>query len=286
MARPTTLWGGAAPMAAELWEFTAGRDRPWDARLLRWDVLGSLAHVEALRRARLLAAGEHAELRRLLRRALAEVDAGRLVAGQDQEDVHTAVEAWLTRRARGAGERLHTGRSRNDQVATDLRLWLKDALLGLHADAEALAGALLRFAGRHRSTLWPGYTHTRRAMPSTAALWSAALAEGLVDSLGGAAGFCRSDSLGHKCHGAIRLAAEGAPEISSASCGKTVEIVGLQVKHHAKSGLLERFAHRQGTSPRPRDVDGGLRRRSIGATGVPAAGSSYPPPDEPGLRIP
>ncbi len=189
MARPTTLWGGSTAMDAALWEFTAGRDRPWDARLLRWDVLGSLGHVEGLRHARLVTAAEHAELRRLLRRALAEADAGRLAVGEGQEDVHTAVEAWLTRRARGAGERLHTGRSRNDQVATDLRLWLKDALLGLHADAERLAAGLLGFAGRHRSALWPGYTHTRRAMPSSAALWAAAFAEGLADSLAAVAGF-------------------------------------------------------------------------------------------------
>lgn len=189
MARPMTLWGGDAAPDAALWEFTAGRDRPWDARLLRWDVLGSLGHVEGLRRARLLTGAEHADLRRLLRRALREVDAGRLAAGPGHEDVHTAVEAWLTRRARDAGERLHTGRSRNDQVATDLRLWIKDAVLGLHADAEALAGELLRFAARHRSALWPGYTHTRRAMPSSPALWAAALAEGLGDSLGGVTGF-------------------------------------------------------------------------------------------------
>jgi len=104
MARPTTLWGGTTALDAELWDFTAGRDRPWDARLLRWDVLGSLGHVEGLRHARLVTAGEHAELRRLLRRALAEADAGRLTVGPDQEDVHTAVAAWLTRRARGAGE--------------------------------------------------------------------------------------------------------------------------------------------------------------------------------------
>ncbi len=188
MARPTTRWGGTTALDAELWEFTAGRDRPWDARLLRWDVLGSLGHVEGLRHARLVTAAEHAELRRLLRRALAQVDTGGLTLGEGQEDVHTAVEAWLTRRSRGAGERLHTGRSRNDQVATDLRLWLKDALLGLHADAEGLAAGLLAFAGRHRSALWPGYTHTRRAMPSSAALWAAAVAQGLADSLAAVTG--------------------------------------------------------------------------------------------------
>lgn len=184
MATMTTLWGGETAMDPTLQAFTAGRDRPWDARLLRCDILGSLGHIEGLRHAGLLTAREHAELRRLLRAALRAADTGKLRLEPGQEDVHTAIEAWLTRRSREAGERLHTGRSRNDQVATDVRLWLKGALLAVHVEAEALAAALLRFAQRHRTALWPGYTHTRRAMPSSAALWAAGIAEGLADSLG------------------------------------------------------------------------------------------------------
>ena len=184
MANLTTLWGGDTAMDPALQAFTAGRDRAWDGRLLRCDVLGSLGHIEGLRQAGLVTVREHAELRRLLREALSAVDAGRLRLERGQEDVHTAVEDWLTRRSREAGERLHTGRSRNDQVATDVRLWLKGALLAVHVEAEALAGGLLRFAQSHRTALWPGYTHTRRAMPSSAALWAAGVAEGLADSLG------------------------------------------------------------------------------------------------------
>jgi argininosuccinate lyase len=97
--------------------------------------------------------------------------------------VHTAVEDWLTRRSPGAGERLHTGRSRNDQVACDLRLYLKDRLLAVHAAAADLAEALVAFAARHRAVLWPGYTHQRRAMPSSVALWALAYAEGVLDTL-------------------------------------------------------------------------------------------------------
>jgi argininosuccinate lyase len=96
--------------------------------------------------------------------------------------VHTAVEDWLTRRLPGLGERLHTGRSRNDQVACDLRLYLKDTLLTLHGYALDLAGALVGFAAQHRAVLWPGYTHQRRAMPSSPALWALAFAEGLLDT--------------------------------------------------------------------------------------------------------
>jgi argininosuccinate lyase len=183
MRRARTLWGSGEGLARGLLEHTAGDDRPWDARLLRWDVLGSLGHIEGLRASGLLGAREHARLRRELRRALAAVDAGRLALRDDQEDVHTAVEAWLTRRLPGIGERLHTGRSRNDQVACDLRLYLKDRLLGLHGSALDLTDALLGFARRYRRVLWPGYTHQRRAMPSSVGLWAGAYAEGVLDTL-------------------------------------------------------------------------------------------------------
>ena len=178
-----TLWGTGKGLDRRLLDHTAGEDHPWDARLLRWDVLGSLGHIEGLRAAGLLGAREHARLRQGLRRALAAVDAGRLVLREDQEDVHTAVEDWLTRRLPGVGERLHTGRSRNDQVACDLRLYLKDRLLGLHALALNVAEALLAFARRQQRVLWPGYTHQRRAMPSSVGLWAGAYAEGLLDTV-------------------------------------------------------------------------------------------------------
>jgi argininosuccinate lyase len=185
---PRTLWGSGAGLGRRLLDQTAGDDRPWDARLLRWDVLGSLGHVEGLRASGLLGVREHARLRQGLRQALAAVERGKLRLGSDQEDVHTAVEEWLTRLLPGLGERLHTGRSRNDQVACDLRLYLKDRLLVLHAAALDLADALLRFGRRHQRVLWPGYTHQRRAMPSSVGLWAGAYAEGLLDTVESLAG--------------------------------------------------------------------------------------------------
>ena len=179
----TTLWSGPGRPDQAVFEYTAGDDRPWDARLLRWDVLGSLGHIEGLRAARLLSGAEYARLRRGLRQALAAVDSGHLRVAPRHEDIHTAVEEWLTRRVPGVGERLHTGRSRNDQVACDLRLYLKDRLLALHAGALQLAGALLGFAARYRTVLWPGYTHQRRAMPSSVGLWAGAYAEGVLDTV-------------------------------------------------------------------------------------------------------
>lgn len=183
MARTTTLWGGTASVDAKLFAYTAGDDHPWDARLLGWDILGSLGHIEGLRAARLLTTPEHVRLRRELRAAHRAAERGELKFLARHEDVHTAVEEWLTRRAPGIGERLHTGRSRNDQVACDVRLFLKDRLLGVHAAALALADGLLAFADRHQRVLFPGYTHQRRAMPSSMGLWAGAYAEGLLDTL-------------------------------------------------------------------------------------------------------
>lgn len=178
-----TLWSPGATPNRQMLAYTIGDDPVWDAALLRWDVLGSLGHAEGLRASGLLSESGYRRLRAGLRAALKAVDGGRLGIAPGQEDAHTAIEAWITRRSRDAGERLHTGRSRNDQVAVDLRLFLKDALLTLHGSATGLAAALVRFGSDHRTVLWPGYTHQRRAMPSSVALWAGALAEGLLDTV-------------------------------------------------------------------------------------------------------
>ena len=178
-----TLWSPGAALDERMVAYTVGEDPVWDTRLLRWDVLGSLGHAEGLRASRILAEGEYRSIRAGLRSALGAVERGELTIEPGQEDAHTAVEQWLTARRRDAGERLHAGRSRNDQVACDLRLYLKDVLLGMHAGALELVDALAGFAARYRRALWPGYTHQRRAMPSSAGLWAGAYAEGLLDSI-------------------------------------------------------------------------------------------------------
>ena len=182
MRPPTTLWSSSTP-EQRLFEYTTGDDRIWDTRLMLWDVLGSLGHIEGLRAARLITATEYADMRRGLREVFDATSRGRLKLDHRHEDVHTAVEYWLTSRIPGTGERLHTGRSRNDQVACDLRLFLKDELLKADAAALGLADVLVEFAQRHRNVLWPGYTHGRRAMPSSVGLWAGALAEGVIDTV-------------------------------------------------------------------------------------------------------
>ena len=181
MVKKPALWGTAPGDA--LMAYTVADDREWDARLLRWDILGSLGHAEGLRRSRIITPTAHLRMQRLLRNALRSAEAGRLSIGEEHEDVHSAVEFWLTRRDRRAGGMLHTGRSRNDQVAVDIRLYLKDRVLSLHARATELADLLLGFAAGNRTALWPGYTHQRRAMPSSAGLWAGAYAEGLLDTI-------------------------------------------------------------------------------------------------------
>lgn len=181
--RYKTLWSQKVTPDRRMHAYTVGDDPILDRQLLRWDVLGSLGHAEGLRASGLLSSEEHQRLQESLRQALQAAQRGELLITHEHEDVHTAVELWLTARDPDAGSRLHTGRSRNDQVALDLRLFMKAALLQLHARGAQLAQALLDFAHVHAHVIWPGYTHQRRAMPSTMGLWAAALGEGMLDTL-------------------------------------------------------------------------------------------------------
>lgn len=173
-----TLWGSGGKVDKQMLAYTVADDRTVDARLIRWDILGSLGHLQGLP----LRVGEQREWTRALRAALSAADAGRLAIGDEHEDVHSAVEFWLTKRFGDVGLGIHAGRSRNDQVVVDLRLYLRDTLLTLQAQALAVAEELVRFAARHRAAVWPGYTHQRRAMPSSAGLWALGHAEGILDS--------------------------------------------------------------------------------------------------------
>lgn len=175
-----TLWSPGARLDELMMQYTIAEDRVLDQRLLHWDILGSLGHIEGLHRSGLLTPTDWRRLRAGLRAALRAVEQGSLTVSEQHEDGHSAIEDWLTRRLGVVGGRVHTGRSRNDQVACALRIFAKDALLQRHALVLDLARALLGFAVTHRRAVWPGYTHQRRAMPSSAGAWASALAEGVI----------------------------------------------------------------------------------------------------------
>jgi len=158
-------WAGrfAAPTAPAVEAFTTSL--PFDRRLYPHDVAGSVAHARALVRARLLTRREGARLERGLAAVERELDAGRFRFLPSDEDIHMAVERRLTELLGPLGGKLHTGRSRNDQVALDLRLWLRAECDGVDAAVAAVQRALTGLARRHRDALLPGYTHLQRAQP-------------------------------------------------------------------------------------------------------------------------
>jgi argininosuccinate lyase len=136
-----------------------------DWQLYRHDIRGSIAHARALANAGILTHGEFEEIEAGLLQIGSEIDSGRFGFSQDLEDVHMNIEAELTKRIGPAGAKLHTARSRNDQVALDFRLWLRDASTLLREKIRALQRALVGFADRHRDAIIPGYTHLQRAQP-------------------------------------------------------------------------------------------------------------------------
>lgn len=181
-------------MASKLWEknvtvntdveaYTVGRDREMDMYLARFDVLGSLAHITMLQSVGLLTADELNTLTDALRDIYAVIECGDFVIEPDVEDVHSQVELMLTRRLGDTGKKIHSGRSRNDQVLVDLKLFTRDRIEEVTRAVAALFTALLDQSERYKHVLMPGYTHLQVAMPSSFGLWFGAYAESLIDDL-------------------------------------------------------------------------------------------------------
>lgn len=177
------LWDKGEALDALIAAYTVGDDPAIDLRFAFHDVIGSAAHVRAQLHAGLLTREEAEALLAGLSGVLEEIEADAFVVSPDQEDVHTAVESLLTARIGPLAGKLHTGRSRNDQVLTDLRLWLLEELDGAEVEWRRLVSAWLDFAERHGDTPLPGYTHLQRAMPSSWALWAGGFAGALLDTL-------------------------------------------------------------------------------------------------------
>ena len=179
----TKLWDKGFEPDKMIEEYTVGNDRELDLQLARYDVQGSLAHIAMLEKIGLLTAEELRTLTAGLQEIAAEIEAGRFEIEPDTEDVHSQVELLLTRRLGDVGKKIHSGRSRNDQVLVDLKLFLRDELRKVADDTKALFDRLQEQSERYGEVLMPGYTHLQIAMPSSFGLWFGAYAETLVDDM-------------------------------------------------------------------------------------------------------
>ena len=179
----TKLWDKGFEPDRMIEEYTVGQDRELDMRLARYDVEGSLAHIAMLEKIGLLTREELETLTAGLREIAAEIEAGRFEIEPGTEDVHSEVELMLTRRLGDAGKKIHSGRSRNDQVLVDLKLFLRDELRQIAGAVRTLFDRLQELSERHKEVLMPGYTHLQIAMPSSFGLWFGAYAETLVDDM-------------------------------------------------------------------------------------------------------
>ncbi len=194
-----TLWSKGTKATDIVEEFTVGNDRSLDMRLAKYDVTGSKAHIKMLESIGLLEKDELDVLTEALDAILKEIEAGDFILEDDVEDIHSQVELLLTRRLGDLGKKIHSGRSRNDQVLVDLKLFLKDEVLKLREEVLTLFNTLQTLSEKHKDILLPGYTHGQVAMPSSFGLWFGAYAESFAEDmymLRGAYNVCDCNPLG------------------------------------------------------------------------------------------
>lgn len=177
------LWEKNFEVNQEIEKFTVGRDRELDLFLAKHDVLGSMAHITMLQSIGLLEKEELTALLAELKNIHAEIEAGRFVIEEGVEDVHSQVELMLTRKLGDMGKKIHSGRSRNDQVLVDLKLFTRQQLMEIAEEVRVLFDELIAQSNRYKDVLMPGYTHLQVAMPSSFGLWFGAYAESLVDDM-------------------------------------------------------------------------------------------------------
>ncbi|MFD2999003.1 argininosuccinate lyase [Pontibacter toksunensis] len=177
------LWQKNTGTEAEIEKFTVGKDAQLDMQLASFDVLGSLAHTRMLQSIGLLSAEELAVLQAELKNIYKDIEAGSFSIEPGVEDIHSQVELELTRRVGEAGKKIHSGRSRNDQVLLDLKLFFRHQLQETVGETKALFEVLQQQSAKYKDVLLPGYTHLQIAMPSSFGLWFGAYAESLVDDM-------------------------------------------------------------------------------------------------------
>lgn len=177
------LWTKNVNMTAEIEKFTVGRDREMDLYLAKYDVMGSMAHITMLESINLLTREELDVLLKELRQIYRQAEKGDFVIEEGVEDVHSQVELMLTRKLGDVGKKIHSGRSRNDQVLVDLKLFIREQLREIADLVKQLFDELIIQSNRHKDVLMPGYTHLQVAMPSSFGLWFGAYAESLMDDM-------------------------------------------------------------------------------------------------------
>ena len=177
------LWNKGFEPDKEIERFTVGQDRELDLRLAKYDVEGSMAHIRMLESIGLLTKEELDILLPALKDIADEIERGEFRIEEGVEDVHSQVEFLLTSRLGDVGKKIHSGRSRNDQVLVDLKLFFRDELKKISASVEQIFTRLLELSEKHKDKLMPGYTHLQVAMPSSFGLWFGAYAEALTDDM-------------------------------------------------------------------------------------------------------
>lgn len=187
-----TLWNKGTSATERVENFTVGNDRQLDLRLAAYDIQGSKAHIQMLESIGLLSTEELQSLSAALDRIEATVRDGSFVLEDDVEDIHSQIELNLTRELGQTGKKIHSGRSRNDQVLVDIKLFLRDELLKMRGETLQLFRTLQELSEKYKEVLLPGYTHFQIAMPSSFGMWFGAYAEALVDDM-------------HMLHGAYRV---------------------------------------------------------------------------------
>jgi len=177
------LWDKGYDIDSLIENFTVGRDRELDLQLARYDVEGTIAHITMLESIGLLTSEELPVLLEELGHIAADIEAGRFQIEDGIEDVHSEVEHLLTQRLGDLGKKIHSGRSRNDQVLVDLKLFYRDAMRQMARRVRELFDLLQSLSEKHKDVLMPGYTHLQMAMPSSFGLWFGAYAETLCDDM-------------------------------------------------------------------------------------------------------
>ena len=177
------LWNKGFEPDKAIEEYTVGNDRVLDLRLAQYDIEGSMAHIKMLETIGLLESDELEQLLAALSELVEEAKSGNFHIEEGVEDVHSQVELMLTRKLGDVGKKIHSGRSRNDQVLVDLKLFMRDELRDVARHAKQLFDRLIELSEKHKEVLMPGYTHLQIAMPSSFGLWFGAYAESLIDDM-------------------------------------------------------------------------------------------------------